>query len=260
MKNLSPLVDINSRNQFLSNFDWTDSILEVEAKQAIQTLLVELHDIFARHPFDIEANTEIEVQLAPLDNRPAYSPSFPAPIHIINDNPVEPALLHKYGINTTLSFSKYVSPISARRKPNGKLRLLVDLQKINTLIGDDYNKNNHPVSKLSDAAQNMAGKNLFSEFDCLKAYHCLQMVDQQPIELLAFNFASRNFAHRRLAQGFSCSLTKFSSLIREYLYLDLVIKAYQCAQYVDDIGIAAKTAQQLIKIKSSPPVPKKSWP
>ena len=30
-------------------------------------------------------------------------------------------------------------------------------------------------------------------------------------------------------------------------YLDSVIKADQCAQYVDDIGIAANTTEQLIK-------------
>ena len=30
-------------------------------------------------------------------------------------------------------------------------------------------------------------------------------------------------------------------------YLDKVIKADQCAQYVDDIGIAANDAEQLIK-------------
>ena len=51
---------------------------------------------------------------------------------------MELALLHKYGIITTLPFSKYASPIFAQRKPNGKLHLLVDLRKINTLITDDY--------------------------------------------------------------------------------------------------------------------------
>ena len=71
------------------------------------------------------------------------------------------------------------------------------------------------------------------------------MADQQSIELLAFNFASRTFAYRRLAQGLSRSLSAFSSFIREYL--DPVIKADQCAQYVDDIGIAANTPEQLIK-------------
>ena len=71
------------------------------------------------------------------------------------------------------------------------------------------------------------------------------MADQQSIELLAFNFASKTYANHRLAQGFSRSLSAFPSFIREYL--NLVIKADQCAQYVDDIGMAAITPQQLIK-------------
>ena len=245
LEKLNPLENTESRNQFLSNFDWTDSTLQRDAKQAVENLLVEFHDIFARHRFDIRINTDFKVQLTPLDNRPAYSQSLPAPINLKDDILVELALLDKYGIITTLPFSKYASPIFAQRKPNGKLRLLVDLRKINTLIADDYINNNHPVSTLTDAAQHMAGKNLFCKLDCSQAYHCLQMVDQQSIELLAFNFASRTFAYRRLAQGISRSLSAFSSFIREYL--DPVIKANQCAQYVDDIGITANIPEQIIK-------------
>ena len=84
-----------------------------------------------------------------------------------------------------------------------------------------------------------------SKLDCSQAYHCLQMADQQSIELLAFNFASRTFAYRRLAQRLSRSLSAFSSFIRKYL--DPVIKANQCAQYINDIGITANTPEQLIK-------------
>ena len=153
-------------------------------------------------------------------------------------------MLHKYGLVTTLPFSKYASPIFAQEKPNGKLRLLVDLRKINNLIWDDYINNNHPVSTLADAAQHMAGKNLVCNLDCPQAYHCLQMTDQRSIESLAFNFASRTFAYRRLAQDHSRALSAFSSFMREYL--DKVIEADQCAQYVDDIGIAANDAHHLI--------------
>ena len=246
LEKLNPLEDTDSRDQFLSNFDRTDSTSQLDAKQAVENLLVEFCDIFAWHRFDIGINTEFKVQLTPLDNRPAYIQSLPVPINLKDDILVELALLHKYGIIMTLPFSKYASPIFAQRKPNGKLRLLVDLRKINTLIADDYINNNHPVNTLTDAAQHMARKNLFCKFDCSRAYHCLQMVDQQSIELLAFNFASRTFAYRRLAQGLSCSISAFSSLIREYL--DPVIKADQCAQYVDDIGIAANTLNMWSKI------------
>ena len=210
----------------------------------IEDLLVEFHDKFARHRFDIGMNEDFKVELTPKDDSPAYSQSVPTPIKLMEDILVELALLHRYGIITTLPFSKYASPIFAQKKPDGKLPLLVDLRQINNLISDDYiNNNNHPVSTLTDAAQLMAGKKLFCKLDCSQAYHCLQMADQRSIEMLAFNFACRTIAYRRFAQGLSRALSAFSSFMREYL--DKVIKADQCAQYVDDIGIDANDAEQL---------------
>ena len=169
LEQLNPLEDTNSRDQFLSNFDWTDSTSQLNAKQVVENLLVDFHDIFARHRFDIGINTDFKVQLTPLDNRRSNGQSLPVSINLKGDVLVELALLHKYGIMTTLPFSKYASPIFAQRKPNWKPRFLVDLRKINTLIADDYAKNNHPVSTLTDAAQHKAEKNLFCKLDCSQA-------------------------------------------------------------------------------------------
>ena len=121
----------------------------------------------------------------------------------------------------------------------------MDLRKINTLIADDSTSNIHPVSTLSDAAQHLAGKSLFCKLDSSQAYHCLQMADQRSVEMLAFNFASRTFAYKRLAQGPSRSVSAFSSFMR--VYLDPVVKADQYAQYVDDIVIAANNATDLTR-------------
>ena len=194
---------------------------------------------------DIRMNTEFKVKLTSKDDKAVYSQSLPIPIHLKEDLIVELALMHKYGILAVLPFSNYASPIFAQRRPNGKLGLLVDLSKNNTLIADDYTNNNHTVSTLSDAAQHLAGKSLFCKFDCSLAYHCLQMADQRSVEMLAFNFASRTFAYKRLAQCLSRSVSGFSSFMREYL--DPVVKADQCAQYVDDIGIAANNATDLTR-------------
>ena len=231
-----------SRNKFLDRFNWTDTLLTEMEKQAIEDILVEYHDTFARHRMDIGMN---KVKLTPKDDKAVYRQSLPIPIHLKKDLIVELALMHKYGIITVLPFSKYVSPTFAQRKPNGKLYLLVDLRKINSLIADDYTNNNYPVSTLSDAAQHLAGKSLFCKLDCSQAYYCLQMADQRSVEMLAFNFASRTFAYKRLAQGLSRSVSGFSSFMLEYL--DPVVKADQCAQYVDDIGIAANNATDLTR-------------
>ena len=214
-----------SRNKFLKRFDWTDTLLTEMEKQAVEVILVDYHHIFARHRMDIGMNTEFKVKLTPKDDKAVYSQSLPMPIHLKEDLIVELALMPKYGIITVLPFSKYASHIFAQRKPNGKLNLLVDQRKINSLIADEYTNNNHPVSTLSDAAQHLAGKSLFCKLDCSQAYHCLQMADQRSVEMLAFNFASRTFAYKRLAQVLSRSVSAFSSFTREYL--DPVVKADQ---------------------------------
>ena len=242
---LNPQDTTESRNKFLKRFDWTDTLLTETEKQAIENILSEYHDIFARRIMNIGMNTELKVKLTPKDYKAVYSKSLPMPIHLKEDLIVELALMHKYGIITVLPFSEYSSPIFAQRKPNGKLRFLVDLRKINSLIADEYTNNNHPVSTLSDPAQHLAGKSLFCKLDCSQAYHCLQMADQRSVEMLAFNFASRTSAYKRLAQGLSRSVSAFSSFMREYL--DSVVKADQCAQYVDDIGIAANNATDLTR-------------
>ena len=72
--------------------------------------------------------------------------------------------------------------------------------------------NIHPVSTLTDATQHTAGKRFFCKLDCSQASHCLQMADQRSIEMLAFNFARRTFAYKRLAEGFSRALSAYSEL------------------------------------------------
>ena len=242
---LNPKENTYSRDQILKRFDWTDTLHTETEKQATEDVLVDYRDNFARQRMDIGMNTDFKLKMTPKDDKTVYSRSLPMLIQLKEDLIVEMALMHNNGIITVLPFSKYASPIFAQRKPNGKLRLLVDLRIIISLIADYYTNNNHPVSTLSDAAQHLAGKSLFCKLDCSQAYHCLQMAYQRLVEMLAFKFASRIFAYKRLAQGLSRSVSALSSFIREYL--DPVVKADQCAQYVDDIGIAANNATDLTR-------------
>ena len=69
------------------------------------------------------------------------------------------------------------------------------------------------------------------------------MADQRSVEMLAFKFASRNFAYKKLAQGLSRSVSAFSGFMREYF--DPVLKTDQCGQYVGDIGNEANKAVDL---------------
>ena len=73
---MNPQNDDESRRKFLSNSDWRDSMLQQHEIKKIESLLIEYHDMFARHRFDIGMNEEFTVKLTPNDNSPAYSQSF----------------------------------------------------------------------------------------------------------------------------------------------------------------------------------------
>ena len=133
-----------------------------------------------------------------------------------------------YGIVTLLRISKYSSLIFAQRQLSGKLRILIDLRRINHLFRNDYNNNNFPISNMTDAVHHFAGKTLFTKLDCPQAYHCVQLADPLSVQLLSFNFASRTNAYTRLAQRLNKSVTGFSSFVRSYL--DSCLAANLCTQ------------------------------
>ena len=89
---------------------------------------------------------------------------------------------------------------------------------------------------MSDAINYFAGKKLFTKLDYSQAYHCVQMADDVSVQLLAFNFASRTYAYKCLAQGLNKSVTGFISFIRHYL--DPCLASGNCTQFMDDIGNA----------------------
>ena len=157
---------------------------------------------------DIAKNTEFKVKLTPKHDKSVNGPN-------LNANPVERRPNCWISSNAQLWNQHGNGYIQVRQshvhaeKAQWKLYLLVDLRKINSLIAEGYTNNNHPVSSLSDTAQHLAGRSLFCKLNCSQAYHCLEMADQRSAEMHAFNFVSRFFAYKRLAQGLIRSVSAF---------------------------------------------------
>ena len=66
---LDPQESTESRNKLLKRFDWTDTLLTETEKKAIEDILVDYHDIFARHRMENGMNTEFKVKLTPKDDK-----------------------------------------------------------------------------------------------------------------------------------------------------------------------------------------------
>ena len=244
LEKLEPKTKCQDRLTFIKNFKWENSVLTEDQRSKVEDLLVDFSDIFAKHRFDVGYNSDLKIKLKPEHTRPLYTQGPPTPIHLRHELTVELALMHYYGLITTLSHSKYSSPLFAHRKPSGKLRMLIDLRRINHSLKNDYINSNFPISNMTDASNHFAGKSLFTKLDCSQAYHCVQMADDLSVQLLAFNFGSRTYAYKCLAQGLSKSVTGFSSFIRHYL--DPCLAADLCTQFMDDIGSAVYNFDEMI--------------
>ena len=173
-----------------------------------------------------------------------YVQGPPAPIHLRDEILIELALLQIFNIITTLSHSQYSSPIFFHRESSGKLKILIDLRRVNHLLRHDYLNSNFPISNMTNATNHFAGKNLFCKPDCLQAYHCVQMADELSVQLLAFNLASPTFAYNCLAQGLNESVMRFSSFDKHYL--DPCLAANVCTQFMDDIVTGVNKFDEMI--------------
>ena len=244
LEKMDPTKSEGERRDFLAKFCWDKCVLDNNQKGQLEEFLVEYHDVFAKHRFDVGYNTELKIKLTPEHPLPVYVQGPPAPIHLRDEILIELALLQYFNIITTLSHSKYSSPLFVHRKPSGRLRILVDLRRVNHLLRHDYANSNFPISNMADATSHFAGKSLFCKLDCSQAYHCVQMADDLSTQLLAFNFASRTFAYKSLAQGLNKSVTGFSSFIKHYL--DPCLAANVCTQFMDDIAAGVNSFEELI--------------
>ena len=207
MWKLDPKGNYQDKIAFLSKFQRENRPSMTRKKTVVDELIVEFSEIFVKHRFDVGYNTDLKRKLTPERSIPIYEEGPPTPIQLRLELQVELALMHYYGLITTLSQSRYISPLFPQRKNSGRLRLLTKL-------------------------------------DCSQAYKCVQMADDISVQLVAINFASRTYAYNCLAQGLNNSLTRFSSFIRHYL--DQCLASGNCTQFTDDIGKAATNFVKLV--------------
>ena len=109
---------LTNRN-FRENFSWDTGVLNADQKK-LEGFPVEYHDVFAKHRFDVDYNTEIKNRLTPELPNSVYVQGPPAQIHLRDKILCEFALLHSVNTMTTPSHSKYGSRVFVHRKKSSK--------------------------------------------------------------------------------------------------------------------------------------------
>ena len=78
--------------EFLKKFSWDTCVLNADQKRQLEEFLVEYHDVFAKHRFDVGYNTELKIKLTPEHPLPVYVQGPPAPIHLRDEILIQFAL------------------------------------------------------------------------------------------------------------------------------------------------------------------------
>ena len=81
----NPQESTETQKIFLKRFDWTNTVPTDTEKHAIEDILVDYYNIFARHRIDNGMNTDFKVKLTPKVNKVVYSQSLPMSIHLKED-------------------------------------------------------------------------------------------------------------------------------------------------------------------------------
>ena len=142
----------------------------------LEEFLIEYHDVFAEHRFDVGYNTVLKLKIIPEHPFLVYVQGPPTPFHLRDEILLELAILHYFIIITTLSQPKYSSPLFFHRKSSGKLPTFIDLRRVNHLLCQDFLNSIVPISNKTDATITVWEK-LFFKLDCSEAYHCVHMAD-----------------------------------------------------------------------------------
>ena len=130
---------------------------------------------------------------------------------------------------------------------SGRLRMLIDSRRVNDLLNNDYLKTSFSISNTCDALNYSTCKKLFAKLDCSQAYHCALMAHNVSVQLLAFTFASRAYAHKycmRPVQELKRTVTRIISFIRQYL--DPCLALGNCTHFLFDIVMAVTNIKQLL--------------
>ena len=128
--------------------------------------LVEYHDVFAKHRFDVGYNKELNYKLTSEHPIPVCVQSSPGPIQLHDELLIEYSLPQNFNIKQRCHIPNTVVRCFFHCKSCGKLEIVFDLRRVNHLLRHDFSNSNIPIRKTMDALNNFPGKSLFCKLGC----------------------------------------------------------------------------------------------
>ena len=142
--------------------------------------------------------------------------------------------LEREGVIERIDKSAWISPIVVSRKRNGKVRLCVDLRKVNEAI----ETSGYPIPDMEEMLNQLNGSVLFSCLDLKAAYHQLSL-HEEARDLTAFVTHSGLFRYVRCPFGLKSLPQCFQKVMETLLHGLAGVQVY-----LDDVIVCGRTREE----------------
>nr|XP_026484830.1 uncharacterized protein K02A2.6-like [Vanessa tameamea] len=185
-------------------------------------------------PFPKFKNIQIQI---PIDSniKPVAQPyrRIPIPLEEKVDKKIN-ELLQKDIIEKVEEPSEWISPVVPILKPDGDIRLCIDMRRANLAI----KRENHPLPTMEQLLPKIQNAKMFSKLDIKDAFHQLELVPDSR-HITTFISGKGLYRFKRLMFGITCAPEMFQKTLERVL-----IECEGVANFIDDILVYGRDKKE----------------
>lgn len=172
--------------------------------------------------------------------RPVQQPYRRVPVSIEKIVNEKISLMLSEGIIEPVKTSRWISPLVMQPKPDGDVRVCVDMRRANEAVIREY----HPMPTMEEFMPYLAEVTVFSKIDVKQAFHQVELSPSSR-EITTFITKKGLFRYKRLMFGISCAPEIFQKIMEQ-----LLSGCDGCCIFMDDIlGYGATKKQHDMNVK-----------
>ena len=217
---------------------YTESItqLSVKAQHQFAALLTEFSHVFSKNDHDL-GRTGLEVHHIPTgDARPIRLSPRRAPMHLRADIEHQVQEMLDQGIVEECT-SSWSAPLVIVKKKDGSNRICVDFRALNEVT----EKDGHPIPRIEDSLDALAGATIFSTLDMTSGYHQVEVAEADRDKTAFVTGRGHHLRFVTMPFGLCNAPSTFQRLMERVLQ-GLVWKTV--VVYLDDVVIFSRSPEE----------------